>query len=165
MLSSDARYRHNSYCKDIDSKIPKDGTHKATDGLWKRARGRAASLALLLAASRVGPTVDGVIELIDVELAIKVINWITRRTIYKVMTQVSENEFQRNCNRVFEIIVKGKIDRTELTMKTRWLRRKERQEILEYLIESGDITTEEVKTKTNTKVLFVARSVKLSVVG
>jgi len=159
VLSEDARARHNSYCKAIDSKIPKDGSHKATDGLWKRARGRAASLALLFAASRLGPSTEGVIELIDVELSIKVINWITRRTIYKVMTQVSENQFQRDCNRVFELIAKGKhLDRTALTLKTRWLRRKERNEILEHLIESGDVATEELKTKTNTKVVFVARS-------
>lgn len=158
VLSEDARARHNSYCKAIDSKIPKDGSHKTTDALWKRARGRAASLALLFAASRLGPVLDGTIELIDVELSIKVINWITRRTIYKVMTQVSENPFQRDCNRVFEIIAKGKnMDRSALSTATRWLRRKERNEILEHLIESGDVTTQEHKTKTNVKVIFIAK--------
>lgn len=153
-LADDAKLRHMSYCKNIDSKIPKDGTHKATDGLWKRARGRAASLALLFAASRLGPRLDGVIELIDVEMAIKVINWITRRTIFKVTTQVSENQFERDCNRVLEAIRKQACDSTQLTRRTRWLKSRERNEILENLRDRGEIEVVKESTKTNTRTVY-----------
>jgi hypothetical protein len=153
-LSEEARARHRDYCAAIDSKIPKDGSHKPTDGLWKRARGRAASLALLFAASRLGPSLSGQIELIDVEMAIKVINWITRRTIFKVMTQVSENQFERDCNRVLEVIRKGPCDSTQLTKKTRWLKSRERSEILANLRERGEIEVNEEKTKTNSRYVF-----------
>jgi hypothetical protein len=155
-MTDEATERHRKYCRDIDKKIPKDGTHKQTDGLWKRARGRAASLALLFAASRVGPTESGQIDLCDVELAIKVINWITRKTIYKVLTQVHENQFEHNCNRVLEIIRKGQIDRSALSQKTRWLKLNERKEILQTLQDRGDISAIEVETKTNTRLEFRA---------
>jgi hypothetical protein len=155
-MTDEATARHKKYCRDIDRKIPKDGTHKKTDGLWKRARGRAASLALLFAASRVGPTETGTIDLCDVELAIKVINWITRKTIYKVLTQVHENQFEHNCNRVLDIIRKGQIDRSALSQKTRWLKLNERKEILQTLQDRGDISAIEVETKTNTRLEFRA---------
>lgn len=155
-MTDEATARHRKYCRDIDKKIPKDGSHKKTDGLWKRARGRAASLALLFAASRVGPTETGTIDLCDVELAIKVINWITRKTIYKVLTQVHENQFEHNCNRVLEIIRKGQIDRSALSQKTRWLKLNERKEILQTLQDRGDISAIEVETKTNTRLEFRA---------
>jgi hypothetical protein len=156
-MSDEAMARHRRYCQDIDSRIPKDGSHKQTDGLWKRARGRAASLALLLAASRQGPTADGTVEIVDVNLSIKIINWITRRTIFKVHTEVSENQFQRDTNRVLGIIDKWSPDRSTLTNKTPWLRRKERVEIIEHLLERGSIVQDEVKTKTNTKIIFRTR--------
>lgn len=155
-MTEEATARHKKYCQDIDRKIPKDGSHKKTDGLWKRARGRAASLALLFAASRIGPTETGVIDLCDVEMAIKVINWITRKTIYKVLTQVHENQFEHNCNRVLDIIRKGQIDRSALSQKTRWLKLNERKEILQTLQDRGDVSAIEVETKTNTRLEFRA---------
>lgn len=161
MLSDEAHARHASYCRDIDRKIPKDGGHSPTDGLWKRAKGRAASLALLFAASRQGPSYFGKIELIDVNLAIKITNWVTRRTIFKVSTQVSENQFQRDCNRVFDLIRQRPMDRTALCNRTPWLRRKERNEILDHLIERGDLDIEEVKTQTKSKHVYKCRGVKL----
>jgi hypothetical protein len=162
-MTDDAKRRHAAYCRDIDSKIPMDGSHKPTDGLWKRARGRAASLALLFAASKLGPTEGGLIDLQDVEMSIKVINWITRRTIYKVMTQVHENQFERDCNRVLEIIKKGPLDRTQLTCKTRWLKARERAEIIQQLQERGDIEHTEVKTRTNSKWVYRAKQYKLAI--
>lgn len=159
-LSEDARKRHAGYCKDIDDKIPKDGTHKPTDGLWKRARGRSATLALLFAASRIGPCHNGTIEKIDVDLAIKITNWITRRTIYKISTQVSENPFEANCNRMLELLKKrsGGYDRTQLSQVARWLKPKERREVLEQLLERNAVIQFEQKTGTKTRVIFQAKS-------
>ena len=153
-MTTEAGDRHRRYCREIDTRIPKDGSHKKTDGLWKRARGRAASLALLLAASRQGPTAEGQIEIVDVNLAIKITNWITRRTIFKVHTEVSENQFQRDTNRVLAIVAKLRPDRSMLTNKTPWLRKKDRDEIVEHLLVTGAIVREEVKTKTNPRVIF-----------
>lgn len=158
-MTTEAFLRHSSYCQAIDGKIPKDGSHKPTDGLWKRARGRAASLALLFAASRQGPTHFGTIDILDVNLAIKIVNWVTRRTIYKIATQMSENQFQKDCNRVFAIIKQRPVDRTTLCNKTPWLKRNERNEIVSYLIERGDLIVEEVKGKTNVKCLYKCRGI------
>jgi len=158
-MSPDATDRHNSYCREIDRKIPKDGSHKPTDGLWKRARGRAATLALLFAGSRCGPSQSGTIELIDVNLAIKITNWITRRTIYKISTQVSENLFEANCNRMLELIKRhGECDRTKLSQIARWLKPKERREVLEQLLEHNTVIQLEEKTGTKIRVIFKAKS-------
>jgi hypothetical protein len=158
-MSQNATDRHNSYCREIDRKIPKDGSHKPTDGLWKRARGRAATLALLFAASRCGPSQSGTIELIDVNLAIKITNWITRRTIYKISTQVSENLFEANCNRMLELIKRhGECDRTKLSQIARWLKPKERREVLEQLLEHNTVIQLEEKTGTKIRVIFKAKS-------
>jgi len=158
-MSAAANARHYSYCREIDSKIPKDGTHKPTDGLWKRARGRAATLALLFAASRCGPSVNGTIEKIDVDLAIKITNWITRRTIYKICTQVSENIFESNCNRMLDLLKKhGECDRTKLSQIARWLKPKERREVLEQLLERNTVIQLEEKTDTKKRVIFKAKS-------
>ena len=158
-MSSEASERHYSYCREIDRKIPKDGSHKPTDGLWKRARGRAATLAILFAASRCGPSVNGTIEKIDVDLAIKITNWITRRTIYKICTQVSENIFESNCNRMLELLKRhGECDRTKLSQVARWLKPKERREVLEQLLERNAVIQLEEKTDTKTRVIFKAKS-------
>jgi hypothetical protein len=158
-MSAAANERHYSYCREIDRKIPKDGSHKPTDGLWKRARGRSATLALLFAASRCGPSANGTIEKIDVDLAIKITNWITRRTIYKICTQVSENMFESNCNRMLELLKKyGECDRTKLSQVARWLKPKERREVLEQLLERNAVIQLEEKTDTKTRVIFKAKS-------
>lgn len=158
-MSAAANERHYSYCREIDRKIPKDGSHKPTDGLWKRARGRSATLALLFAASRCGPSTSGTIEKIDVDLAIKITNWITRRTIYKICTQVSENMFESNCNRMLELLKKyGECDRTKLSQVARWLKPKERREVLEQLLERNAVIQLEEKTDTKTRVIFKAKS-------
>ena len=149
--------RHQKYCDSIDSRIPKDGKHRPTDGLWKRARGRAASLALLFAASRQGPNKDAVIDIQDVELAIKFSNWITRKTIFKIATQASENQWESDCQRVFNIIKQHEIGLTALISKTRWLRSRDRKEIIETLIGSGKIELTEVTTKTKKRLFYKAR--------
>ena len=156
-MTNAAQDRHRRYCESIDNRIPKDGSHRATDGLWKRARGRAASLALLFAASRQGPSKMGIIELCDVELAIKIANWITRKTIYKIATQSSENQWESDCQRVFNIIRQGPLGLSALTAKTRWLRSRDRREVLETLIASGRIELIEEVTKTKKRMVYRER--------
>jgi len=158
-MSNTAAHRHRKYCESIDSRIPKDGLHRATDGLWKRARGRAASLALLFAASRQGPTKLGVIELCDVELAVKITNWITRKTIYKIATQSSENQWESDCQRVFNIIRRSSgFTLSQLTFKTRWLRTRDRKEILDTLITSGRIMIAEEHGPTKKRIVYKERA-------
>jgi len=153
-MTQTAYDRHKKYCDAIDNKIPKDGSHRNTDGLWKRARGRAASLALLFSASRVGPSKNGFIDLCDVELAIKIANWITRKTIYKIATQSSENQWEADCQRVYNIIKQGQLGLSALVAKTRWLRSRDRREILETLISSGRIESFEESTKTKKRLIY-----------
>jgi hypothetical protein len=157
-MSAEARKRHLDHCNDIDGKIPKDGTHKPTDALWKRAKGRSATLALLFCASRCGPSLDAAIELCDVELAIKITNWITRRTLFKLNTNCSENETHRAKLRVFEIIRRGPVTKSALIRKTQWLKPRERNEIISEMLEDGRIISSVLESSTKKGVVFSCKN-------
>lgn len=153
-MTQEARDRHARYCKDIDSRIPKGGLHKATDALWKRAKGRAASLSLLFCASRSGPDLESTIDLCDVNLAVKITNWITRRTLFKLSVNVSENETQRTKQRVLEIIRRGPVTKSNLIRKTQWLKPRERNEILLEMVEDGRIISSQFESSTKKGLMF-----------
>lgn len=103
--------------------------------LWSRTTGKTAKLALLLACSRcTGGEI--VIDEEDVERAIAVSNWLTRRMLYQAFRHVSRNDRENASKRVQRILA-TKMTRTELTRKTQWLNRRQREEIVGELIESG----------------------------
>lgn len=157
-MSDEASHRHRKYCESIDLRIPTNGSHRPTDGLWKRARGRAASLSLLFAASRQGPNKLGVIEIDDVELAIKMTNWITRKTIIKIAKHASENSWERDIQRVYALIEREPLSLSRITSKTQWLKSKDRREILDTLVTSGKIELYEESTKTKKRMVYRKKS-------
>ncbi len=104
--------------------------------LWSRSGGRAQKLALLFACSRsVGcPSIR--IELEDVERAIRLSNWMTRRMLYQAAEYVAANEVEDNLKKVLRVIPSvGGISQNDLTRRTQWLRKREREEILATLVE------------------------------
>lgn len=112
--------------------------------LWSRTTGKTAKLALLLACSRevVGPLIT--IQLDDVERAIAISNWLTRRMIYQAYRHVSRNEREGNHKRVLRLLTNG-LTKSELTRKTQWLSRRDRDEIVNELIECGEVEAVEEK--------------------
>lgn len=125
--------------------------------LWSGTAEFTAKLALLCACSRSRNPLQ--IQIEDVDRAIRMSNWLTRRKIALCADHVAENAVEDAVKRVFRIIkatqAKG-IGQYELTRKTQWLKDRDRQEIIQTLKVSKQIATREVKTKTKTKIVLVA---------
>lgn len=128
-----------------------------TAALWSGTAEITAKLSLLFACSRSRNPLQ--IQLPDVDLAVRLANWLTRRKIVLCADHVAENAVEDATKRVFRI-VKGMqhkgIGRYELTRKTQWLKQHERTDILNTLVNSNQIVLVEVPTKTKTKSVYVA---------
>jgi hypothetical protein len=125
----------NGICR---QRATEDDTRAA---LWSRATGKTAKLALLLACSRETGRTGITIELEDVERAVKISNWLTRRMIYQAYRHVSHNQREGEVKQVLRMLT-TRLSRTELTRRTQWLDKRKRDEILQELIESGLVTCE-----------------------
>lgn len=148
-LDSAAEDRLRSHAEGIEDRLGDEtGEQRA---IWSRTAAMAAKLALIFAASR-GP--EGlIITLGDAVAAVKLANWCTRLLVRRVFTQVAENEYERSKKRIMEVIRQtGGITRTELTIRTQWLRgRREREEVLAELVDMGMIEFVELPQKDSKK--------------
>jgi len=113
--------------------------------IWSRVGEKTSKLALLFACSRwtgeasTRPTV----ELADVNRAIKIANYLTRKMLRMAHEHVSENDTESKSKKLLRLIV-GELTMSDLTRKTQWLRARERAEILSDLQAANYI---EVKQK------------------
>lgn len=115
--------------------------------LWSRTAEKTAKLALIFACSR--HVSHGFrIELEDVERAIKIANWLTRRMLRQAYDYVAANFVEENKKRVLRVIGEKSsgITMRSLSRRTQWLRAKERMEILVELQEREEIVIEEIET-------------------
>lgn len=129
---------------------------KGSAALWSRSAGRAGKLALIFAASRCPMSAAFCVEIEDVNRAIAISNWLTRTVQRKVFEHVSENETESATKRVLRILKQEPMTKSSLTRKTQWLRRRERNEILETLIESKLIEVVDDPTAERGRVVFKA---------
>ncbi|MGD9646980.1 MAG: bifunctional DNA primase/polymerase [Pirellulales bacterium] len=124
--------------------------------LWTRAVEKARKLALLYACSanpqRPVVTVDAA------TWACRLSEYLTRRLIYLASRWVSDNQVESDTKRVLRIIAEHAegIDGTALTRATQWLRRREREEAVATLIESGELIVIEVPRAGRPKRIYVA---------
>jgi hypothetical protein len=140
----EARQRYNDHMLEI-SRRRRDEDEQAA-ALWSRSAGKAGKLALIFAASRQSFIESPVVDFQDVDRAIKLSNSITRQIQMRVFEHVSANEQEDRTKKVYRLIG-GEISRTQLTRKTQWLKKRERDEILETLIESGLVVPDLVEPK------------------
>ena len=108
--------------------------------IWTRAGEKANKLALLYACSccHESPIIDEGAALWACELS----DYLTRRMVFLVSRWVAENQYESTVMRIVRIITEAGpegITKAELTRKTRALRPKERDEVLEMLLQCGDI--------------------------
>jgi hypothetical protein len=142
----DAAKRIDGHMAEICRRRDKEDDTRAA--LWSRTTGKTAKLALLLACSReiVGPAIAITLE--DVERAIKISNWLTRRMLYQAYRHVARNEREGNHKKVLRLLSSNKMTKTQLTRATRWLSRRERDEIVSDLIDGGEVRIVEEKGST-----------------
>lgn len=121
--------------------------------IWSRVAERSNKLALLFACSRGGPDVECV-TVDDVDRAVAVSNWMARLLIERVtgFSLYAENQVEKDARRVLEIITKYQaetgdaITRHTLTRKTQWLKARDRNDVLQTLIESEQIGLQRVES-------------------
>ncbi|NBW12841.1 MAG: hypothetical protein EBR82_32940 [Caulobacteraceae bacterium] len=114
---------------------PRDGESEEAYALWCRTPEKTGKLAMLRACSRVYPA-NGrlpVIEISDVEWAIRLSNWITRNMLERAGLYVAENQNESNLLRILRICEKW-TPRQTLTRRTQFLKSREREELIRDLI-------------------------------
>ena len=112
--------------------------------IWSRTGEKTAKISLLFACSRCSPE-KVQINLVDMDRAVKISNWLTRRMLKQAYDYVAANYVEDNSKKLLRAINKEMSIR-DLSNKTRWLKKKERYEILSDLVEMGLVEMREEQT-------------------
>jgi hypothetical protein len=130
----------------VDRELARDEGGRS---LWARAEEKACRLALIYACSK-----DHARPVIDEDAArwaCTLSEYLTRRMLYVAHEWVADGLFDARQKRVLRIIraAGGSIGRRELSRRTQWLTQRERQEVIDNLIETCqlDVRTEETATR------------------
>lgn len=139
--SEEAERRYQGHLQAIRDRRKRDDSTSAA--LWARSGGKTGKLALLFACSRcTGHEVR--IEIEDVERAIALSNWLTRRLIYHVNEHVSGSVTEALRKRFLRVFGDEELTGRELCRKTPWLKARERTETINDCIERGEL---EIRTE------------------
>ena len=145
-MAPDAEERLRQHVKAIVTRRIGEDPIAAT--LWSRTGEKTRKLALLFACSRAAVGEIPSVTLEDVNRAVALSNWLTRKLIVNVHAHVSENEVEAKRKRVLRAIPPGKwLTMTQLYSRTRFLRACERKEIIEELVSVGDLVAKTEVTK------------------
>ena len=130
----------------VDAELVRDEVGRS---LWARAEEKACRLALVYAcsANHEHPEIDRAAATWACELS----EYLTRRMLFVAHEWVAEGLFDARQKRVLRIVRRagGRISRTALCRKTQWLTQRERQEVIDNLLETGQL--EQIVEKTATK--------------
>lgn len=134
-IDDDAKSRLLQHFGDIAEQ--RIGEHEVDAAIWSRTSEKSSKLALLAACSRS----SNVIELQDVEWAIAVANFLTRRMIALIKGNVASTDFERKVQRLLRVVKDegNVITQRDFNRRTQWLPAKERNEIVFQLKESGSL--------------------------
>lgn len=153
----DALVRYEQHELAISKKRKRETPIRAA--LWSGTAEITAKLALIFACSRSRNPLQ--IQVEDVDLAIRLSNWLTRRKVDLSQDNVSENATESAAKRVYRMVKEtGKtgITKSVLCRRTQWLKQKERDEILRDLVQSRLVIAEELRSSTKSKVIYRSRN-------
>jgi hypothetical protein len=142
----------DTLAKQVDNELAKKNLYSS---IWARAEEKACRLALIYACS--ANYHSPVIDQAAAQWACQLCEHITRKMIYIADQWVSDGQFDEKQKRVLRIITDagGRISQSQLGQKTRSLQKKERQEIIDNLLETGAIRKEKEETATNYATYYV----------
>ena len=128
--------------------------------VWSRAEEKACRLALIYACSA-NPQ-KPVIDEAAATWACEMSSYVTRRLLFEAHVRIADGQFDARQKRVLRIIdehggTQG-ISHTQLLWKTRWLSVRERQEVIDNLIATGQINEVRVATKGRNATRYVSRA-------
>jgi hypothetical protein len=122
--------------------------------LWARAEEKACRMALVYACSacRENPVIDEAAATWACDLS----KHLTRRMLHVCHEWVAEGQFDARQKRVLRIVRRadGKISRSDLCRRTQWLTQRERQEVIDNLLETGQLREEREATATKPRVVY-----------
>ena len=143
-IAADALQRINDHIDGIDERG--EDEERNANALWSRAAEKTSKLALLAACSRSAE----VIEMMDMNWAIAVTNFLTRRLVALVHNNVAGSDHERKIQRLLRSVVDGGgvLSLAELSRKTQWLPLRERKLIVMQMMEAGTLIDVYKKTTT-----------------
>jgi hypothetical protein len=128
--------------------------------VWSRAEEKACRLALIYACSA-NPE-EPLIDERAAAWACELSAYVTKRLLFEAHVRVADGQFDARQKRVLRLIVEHGgtqgISHTQLLWKTRWLSVRERQEVVENLIATGQINEVRVATKGRSATRYVSRA-------
>jgi hypothetical protein len=140
-MTEEARARFKALSVELTGEL-RAAAGTACTAILARIGENALKLALIVAVGRDPARPE--IDITATDWAIGFVQNYARRTIEAVERHVADTEIEAHLKRLKEIIrnagAKG-ISKSEVTRASQWLKSRDRNEILETLIESGDITT------------------------
>lgn len=115
--------------------------------MWVRSAAMAVKIAMLEAIARdpIAPVIDA--ELLD--SARRLVDWFTQYAETYVSSKVADNDIQREVNRIRALIADAGprgLTTTELTKKTQAMRKRDRDDHIKTLIESGQVVAHKIET-------------------
>jgi hypothetical protein len=150
---ADARSRLFGHMETIREKQIDEANIRSA--LWARSGQKTGQLALIFAASRQTGQKTMTIAKQDVDLAIRLNNWSTRKLAWHCEAHMADSQYRKLVNRLIGVITKNGITKSEWTRKTYGLaERNTREKILTDALEAGHVQMVEIKTKTKTKNLL-----------
>ncbi len=128
--------------------------------VWSRAEEKACRLALIYACSA-NPE-EPLIDERAAAWACELSAYVTKRLLFEAHVRVADGQFDARQKRVLRLIVEHGgtqgISHTQLLWKTRWLSVRERQDVVENLIATGQINEVRVATKGRSATRYVSRA-------
>ncbi len=125
--------------------------------LWARAEEKACRLALIYACStnREKPIIDENAARWACDLSVHM----TRRMLFVAGHWVADGQFDARQKRVVRIIRNsgGRISKRDFSRRTQWLTQRERQEVLENLLETEQVEQITEETATKPRVIYALR--------
>lgn len=125
--------------------------------LWARAEEKACRLALVYACSadREKPVIDENAARWACDLSVHM----TRRMLFVAGQWVADGQFDARQKRVLRIIrnAGGRISKRDFSRRTQWLTQRERQEVLENLLETEQVEQITEETATKPRVIYALR--------
>ena len=140
-MTEEARARFKALSLELTGEL-RAAAGTACTAILARIGENSLKLALIVAVGRDPARPE--IDLTAADWAIDFVRYFAQRTMAAVERHVADTEVEAHLKRLKEIIrnagAKG-ITKSEITRASQWLKSRDRNEILETLIESGDITT------------------------
>lgn len=153
--TAEANEIFDRFALDIDRHMAndKDGFRS----LWARAEEKACRLALIYACSR--DCENPIIDDVAVRWACELSEYLTQRMIYLAAQWIADGQFDARQKKVLRAIRRagGELSHSELYNRTRWLSPRDRQEVIENLIQTGQLDRVTTKTTTRPRTSYVIR--------